>query len=270
MITNFHNGKETAGLLADFNGLTGIKICIYDSDGREISYYPDRFTKFCQYVRSHPELDQKCRDCDNDAVSECRRTQKAKIYTCHAGLTECIAPIVLGGSIIGFIAMGQMREFNRELPPIQVRDKNALNEYYEKLQKTDRRKIECALHVLEACAGYEQLKSYVRQSAENFAARFQSYIDAHLCDNPDIDTLCAAFSLSRSGLYQNTQYYFHCTPACFVRLRRLHRAEHLLATTRRPVYKIAAECGIGDYNYFSKLFKKHYGCSPSQYRNGIR
>ena len=51
-----------------------------------------------------------------------------------------------------------------------------------------------------------------------------------------------------------------------MRLRRLAYAAELLKTTDLSVAEIADRCGIGDYNYFSKIFRKVYNVSARDYR----
>lgn len=48
---------------------------------------------------------------------------------------------------------------------------------------------------------------------------------------------------------------------------RLKQAAHLLETTADKSYIIAEKVGYSEPNYFSYVFKKHYGLSPSKYRN---
>lgn len=48
---------------------------------------------------------------------------------------------------------------------------------------------------------------------------------------------------------------------------RLKQAAHLLETTSDKSYMIAEKVGYSEPNYFSYVFKKHYGLSPSKYRN---
>ena len=43
--------------------------------------------------------------------------------------------------------------------------------------------------------------------------------------------------------------------------------EYLLTTTNLQVQTISLHCGIMDAQYFSKLFKKHYGVPPLQYKS---
>ena len=47
---------------------------------------------------------------------------------------------------------------------------------------------------------------------------------------------------------------------------RIDRACELLRETDLSVAQICGEIGIGDQNYFSRVFKKMRGCSPSAYR----
>ena len=53
----------------------------------------------------------------------------------------------------------------------------------------------------------------------------------------------------------------------YVNQKRIERAEALLKVTELPVSEVAAAVGILDGNYFSRLFRKQTGMSPSKYRN---
>jgi AraC-like DNA-binding protein len=47
---------------------------------------------------------------------------------------------------------------------------------------------------------------------------------------------------------------------------RLNQAEDMLRTGKRNVTEVAHSCGFTDVSYFSRLFKKHKGVSPSTLR----
>jgi AraC family transcriptional regulator, positive regulator of tynA and feaB len=54
---------------------------------------------------------------------------------------------------------------------------------------------------------------------------------------------------------------------------RLERALRLIRTrnemkSRQPLSTIAYSCGFRDYNYFSKVFRQHFGVSPGEVGNG--
>lgn len=54
--------------------------------------------------------------------------------------------------------------------------------------------------------------------------------------------------------------------AKFIMLQRMIRAEHLLLKTDMPIGEIAVSTGLESPEYFSRVFKKNNGVSPSQYR----
>ena len=56
------------------------------------------------------------------------------------------------------------------------------------------------------------------------------------------------------------------TLSAYVRERRMEYAAYLLRTTGLQIQTVALHCGIVDVQYFSKLFKKEQGRSPSEYR----
>ena len=51
---------------------------------------------------------------------------------------------------------------------------------------------------------------------------------------------------------------------------RIQRAKRLLAKTREPVIDIATAVGIDDQSYFSRLFKKETGLTPSSFRKKMQ
>ena len=154
-------------LLHDFYNLTGIKICIYDSAENELCYYPEKLTPFCRALREDAAADGRCRACDRRAFAECKRTHRRAVYTCHAGLLECFSPILYNDKIIGYIVIGQIRAESapaEELPA----DLRAL---YAQLPAIGMDKINSAIHILDACAGYEYVKTLVSGYDERIDAR---------------------------------------------------------------------------------------------------
>lgn len=52
----------------------------------------------------------------------------------------------------------------------------------------------------------------------------------------------------------------------YVTDQRLKHAENLLRYTNKPVRSVAVDVGIGDAQYFSRLFRKKTGMKPTEYR----
>ena len=51
-----------------------------------------------------------------------------------------------------------------------------------------------------------------------------------------------------------------------IKEKRIAHAKYLLSTTQLQIQTVALHCGIVDLQYFSKMFKKHTGKTPKQYR----
>lgn len=56
------------------------------------------------------------------------------------------------------------------------------------------------------------------------------------------------------------------TPIEYLNRTRVHVAQDLLIATTLPVSEVAAAVGVEDLPYFSRMFKKYTGFSPSEYR----
>ena len=55
----------------------------------------------------------------------------------------------------------------------------------------------------------------------------------------------------------------------YVNKKRMEQAAFLLSTTTQSISSIGQQCGVLDENYLTKLFKRHYQMTPSQYRDTI-
>lgn len=254
-------------LLKDFYNLTNIKICIYDNAGNELSYYPEKLSPFCSLLRSEEVLDERCRECDRQAFAECKKSYKQYVYTCHAGLIECVSPILYGEKIIGYIVVGQIKPSSppsyKDIPEKLI---SKLKEEYLKLPIIPQDKLDSAMRILDACAGYEYLKNIIKDSENKIDARIAEYINENLTEDLSVPALCDHFKLFHSEIYALFKEHFYTTPAEYVKERRYNKACELLIKTNYPVGKIAMLCGIPDYNYFTKVFKKKFSVSPRSYR----
>ena len=256
------NLQKMQELLHDFYNLTGIKICIYDSAENELCYYPEKLSPFCRLLREDAAADEACHACDRRAFAACKKSHRRAVYTCHAGLLECFSPILYHEKIIGYIVIGQIR--TQAEAPAHIGE--ALRPLYEALPALPMDKINSAIHILDACAGYEYLKTLVSNYDERIDARIAAFIEEHLSDELSVALLCRKFFLSRTELYSLFKEYFGATPADFIKERRLQKACRLLEQTRLPIGAVAEQCGIPDYNYFSKQFKKMFGITHSVMR----
>jgi AraC family L-rhamnose operon transcriptional activator RhaR/AraC family L-rhamnose operon regulatory protein RhaS len=60
------------------------------------------------------------------------------------------------------------------------------------------------------------------------------------------------------------------TPNRYILLQKIKYASVLLVNTRKNINEIAFEVGFSEDNYFSKVFRKSVGLSPTEYREQNR
>ncbi len=102
---------------------------------------------------------------------------------------------------------------------------------------------------------------------EQFLATLKKCIVDQL-DNSDlsVNDLCRAVQLSHAHLYRKLKALTNLTPVQFIRFIRLKRAKNLLETSSMNISEIAYAVGFSDPNYFSRIYHKEMGITPSESR----
>lgn len=94
----------------------------------------------------------------------------------------------------------------------------------------------------------------------------KQYLDAHYAENITLDNLAFRFNLSPYYLSHLFKQETHFSPIHYLIRRRIGEAQSLLTYTNYSISKIAGLVGYDNANYFSTLFTKMIGISPSLYR----
>lgn len=107
------------------------------------------------------------------------------------------------------------------------------------------------------------------EESEDSSSKFISQATQLIVDNLSdgdftIDRLCREMAMSRTLFYVKLKSYTGKSPQDFIRIIRLERAAALLRGGRQ-VADVAALTGFDNPKYFSTVFKKYFGVSPSKY-----
>ena len=89
-------------------------------------------------------------------------------------------------------------------------------------------------------------------------------------DALELRNLAQAAHLSPAQLTRKFKTALGVSPMEYLRSYRLERARELLAKSDLGVRHVAAQCGFDDADYFSRVFKSHFGLSPSEFRHSMR
>lgn len=96
--------------------------------------------------------------------------------------------------------------------------------------------------------------------------KVHSLMQARLHEQLDVDTLAAAVSLSKFHFIKKYKALTGTTPINHFIQLKIERACHLLDVTNKGIKEIAWAVGYEDAYYFSRVFSKVMGISPSRYR----
>ena len=101
---------------------------------------------------------------------------------------------------------------------------------------------------------------------KEFVDKVTSCIVNNLSDNNfNIDQLCHEVAMSRTMFYLKLKAYTGKSPQDFIKVIRMERAAALLRSGK-SVSEVADMTGFDNPKYFSTVFKKYFGVSPSKYR----
>ena len=96
------------------------------------------------------------------------------------------------------------------------------------------------------------------------------YIELHAADALDLDTLAGVAMMSKYHFLRTFRHIVGITPYRFLLYVRMRRSAVRLATSFKPVSRIAFEAGFGDLSTFNGRFRQVFGVSPTAYRNRER
>ena len=94
-----------------------------------------------------------------------------------------------------------------------------------------------------------------------------NYMNKNLDKKLDIDELAARVYLSHSGLIWKFRKELDTTPVQYLNMLRLRNAKQLLLNHSYGIAEISEMCGYSNPYYFTNLFHKATGMSPTEFRN---
>ena len=92
------------------------------------------------------------------------------------------------------------------------------------------------------------------------------YMQTNFSDKITVEQLAEKTGFSVRHFTRVFQNVYGAPPMQFLNEMRLSHARMLLEIGSYKVTEVAMMCGFQDGNYFSKFFKKKFGCVPSQWQ----
>lgn len=257
----------------NFTSLFGIRIAYFGPDGKELEVGLDRpWCEYCLLLRHSLGDEAVCRDSDAERRNQAAISRNLVSYRCHGGLDEAIKPLYLDSSLIGFIMIGQARTESGPPP--------------DKMRRWAGARGDDRLH-----AAFADLPLHTTTEFSQILVLFSALVDlivaCHLIEirgRGRIDFLIDRLKLNcaESLSLGDAASLLGLSPGRLAHLLkessgksfkeiqteiRLEKAEELLgARPEIPIKELAFLCGYQDPLYFSRLYRRHRGRSPTESR----
>ena len=207
-------------------------------------------------------------------IARCARTGTPNRYRCHAGAYEVILPVFVDGVLLAYLTFGQFldksaleKQWEKALQGLRwyEGDRELLRRRYEELNCYSDHEIQAYGEILSALGISIRLSALVDSIQLTDGQRLEMYIDQHYMEKLSLSSISEALKISRSRLCAHVRQSGK-TVTLLIAERRVEAAKLLLSKSHDPISAIAEAVGIPDYNYFTKIFRKITGQTPSQYR----
>ena len=168
-----------------------------------------------------------------------------------------------GDEILNFIHIRPLGR-NNLYPNSEFEQKNWCD-YFKKLRSAEietQRKIYLSVLLLELGQSYAQIDE-VTPSATDGVGEMIGYVNSHLTEDINLDTLCARFYISKAQLNRKFRQMTGSTVWQYILAKRLLLAKELLQKGERPT-DVFTKCGFKDYCSFFLAFKARFDVSPKE------
>ena len=266
------NKQEILSVLSELYKITGFRMSLHDTNFKEIAAYPEEKLPFCKYIHDDKNEYATCVECDKAAFSKVLETKEPYIYRCRYGLTEAVSPLYNFGVLTGFIMMGQAgceqtdyEVLKAALKRIGIEGPEA-QKISENVPKISKDMTLSYTNIMTICARYLTLSNAMQKATPGIAEAAMLFIQEEYDKKIALSDICRAIGCSKSSLLVAFKREFGITVNTAITRRRLECAKKMLSDRSMSISDVAAATGFYDQSYFSKVFSREYGISPSDFR----
>lgn len=254
-----------------FTELFDIRIAFIADDGREIRTGKSKpLCNYCRMVREDLGFEESCTELDKSKHSAAIKTGETVTYVCYAGLYESITPVVTDHTFVGYLTIGQFRTPKLRIPKAiekkwdELNGTDELRLAYEETPCFEQERAESIIKLFGILVDYINQQRIIEIYEEDSLRALIDFMHNH---SGEILELADGARIARQSPSALSQKFKKIMGKSFKQYQinlKLEKAEALFrAKPEMTVSEVASELGYKDPYYFSRLYKKHRGCAPS-------
>ena len=250
---------------------------------------------FCSYVKfHHRKIDEACQKNTKLLEEYCRKADGPFIGMCFCGIYELVIPIKYEDTLLAAICIGGFfSDKEASMKRLEkICERNGINDTEKEILRK-RMDESCNLweYFPEQLASIlaqteiiaEQIKllylllserGVIKRKKQYFAGAFRQvplsmaieYISMNFCKPITLQDIARECRCSSSYISHMFNKHMGYNVKTFINMLRVNKAKDLLMNPGIRITDIAMECGYTDSNYFSTIFRKITGKTPSEYR----
>ena len=264
--------KDVQEIFNYFTRFLGIRIVFFSYDGQELTAGDERpKCMYCRMLREKLGFEGACIKLDREKQLLAEKEGALITYQCHGGMVEAVLPIYNVNKLIGYVMIGQFRNKNKMPANIKKDWQNKFknNElekafsstpYYSKTQTDD------ITGLFSVMVKFITSQHLINMQRYNTIDKIINYLQEHPEETLTVTDAAELIHISPSGF---THLFKEATGQSFRQYQiynKIEAAKKLIENDRRmSVSEIAYKLGYEDPLYFSKVFKKLAGVSPSKF-----
>lgn len=270
MLYNYDEEKLSR-VMQDFYNATGINITFCADDFSVQSHRNIYDNKYCVAIQNTEVGLKKCARSDAFLLEKCKKTRKAQVNICHAGLIDVAVPLIYGDDIIGYLILGQMKTdesfeaVEKYLKDIGT-DLNKIQQYYNELTVYNEEKVQSVINIASILAKHILLENMLKPAYNPALEKILAYIEENMDSDLSVQNISKNTCVSVSVLYKYFHSFFGCTPKEYINRRRVENSVKYLENTDLSIEAVAQISGFSSASYYTRMFKKIKGISPLKFK----
>ncbi|WP_160114718.1 AraC family transcriptional regulator [Aquimarina sp. AU474] len=113
------------------------------------------------------------------------------------------------------------------------------------------------------------VKHNTKKELYKLVTEAKEYINDNLNEDISLDIISRDIGISKYYLHRLFTEINGKTPLSYLTTVRLEKAITKLRYSKNSIFDIAIACGFDNVSYFSNIFKRHTGFSPTQFRKNL-